>query len=113
MSDRPEQQSNQPAPLPEGLAAARFEFDKQVEARQSQLEERKLKQAWFDTWTRLITAILIGLLLTGGIQCYSAVAQKAQKDREEAAQKAQKEREEATQRAQVAIQLANAREKAL
>ena len=103
---------------------SRFEFDKQVEARQSQLEERKLKQAWIDTWTRFIGTLLVGVLITGGVQWYSVrsekeaktraeSAQKAQKDLEEAAQRAQKDREEATQRAQVAIQLANAREKAL
>jgi len=95
------------------LAAARFEFEKEVEDRKSELEERKLKQARVDTWTRFIGTLAVGLLIAGGIQWYSIRSENDAKLRAEANQKEQREREQSAQEAQVAIQLANAREKAL
>lgn len=113
MSDQPEPKGKTPTPSPEELAAARFEFDKQVEDRRSQLEARQLRQARFDTWSRLVGTVVVGLLITGGIQAYGIQSEREANARAESAQQAQKEREESTQKAQVAIQLANAREKAL
>ena len=124
MRDQPERQSNGSPPSPDELAAARFEFDKEVEDRKIQLEERKLKQARVDTWTRLFGTLAVGLLIAGGVQWYSIRSesdaklraetnQKVQREREQSAQVAQREREQSAQEAQVAIQLTNAREKAL
>lgn len=113
MSDQPGPPGGEPIPSSDKLAAARFEFDKQVEERQSRLEERKLRQARFDSWSRVIGTVVVGLLITGGLQWYSIRSDSEARHRAELAQKAQKEREESTQQAQVAIQLANAREKAL
>lgn len=87
---------------PEELAADRLAFDKGVESRRSHLEESKLKQARVDTWTRFVGTIFVGILVTGGIQWYGIRNQEADRERSESAQQAQ-----------VAIQLANAREKAL
>jgi hypothetical protein len=113
MSDQLGPPSGEPALSPDKLAAARFEFDKQVEERQGQLEERKLRQARFDSWSRVVGTVIVGLLVTGGLQWYSIRSDYEAKTRADVAQKAQKEREESAQQAQVAIQLANAREKAL
>jgi len=113
MSDRQDRQSNAPSAPADELAAARFKFEKEVEDRKSQLEERKLKQARVDTWTRFIGTLAVGLLIAGGIQWYSIRSDNEAKLRAEANQKEQREREQSAQEAQVAIQLANAREKAL
>src|SRR5262245_28124959 len=65
MSDQPGPPGGEPIPSSDKLAAARFEFDKQVEERQSRLEERKLRQARFDSWSRVIGTVVVGLLITG------------------------------------------------
>ena len=82
--------------------AARFAFDKDLEGRKLDLEERKLKQARVDTWTRLVGTIVAGIIVTGAIQWYGISSDEAARKRAQSAEQAQ-----------IAIQLTNAREKAL
>lgn len=132
-TDRP-QEANATGSTREA-AAARFEFEKQAEERKTQLEEKKLKQARFDTWARFAGTVALGVLVTGGIQWYGIraegeakaraviaedarntrelAAEEARNTRQLAAQQTQKTIERHKQQAEMVIQLTNAREKAL
>lgn len=89
-------------PPPASSEQAHHEFDRWVEEKKLDLEDRRLRQSRIDTWTRFVGTVAVGLLVTGGIQWYGMRNEQAARDRSES-----------TQQAQVAIQLANARERAL
>jgi hypothetical protein len=82
--------------------ASRTHFDRQIEERRLDLEERRLKQARIDTWTRFLGTMLVGVFIAGGATVYSKHLDRRTAD---AAREATK--------AEVAIQLTNAREKTL
>jgi hypothetical protein len=116
LSVRPHQSS----PLDD---ASKFEFQRDLEARKLDLEERKLSQARLDMWTKFIGTVFVGGLLTAGVtlatrwmdtqsQKRAGAAEAAARERAAAAEAAAKERAESAQRADVAVQLVNARERA-
>lgn len=97
------------------LEMARFEFDKALENRKLELEERKFAQARTDMWLRFVTAILLGGIVTVGFNYYAA---RRAEDKKEAEDKraeelriAEADRAARARQAQVAIELVNAREK--
>src|SRR5262249_22815353 len=87
-------------PPASNLETTRFEFERNLEVDKLKLEKEKLKQARVDTWTRFAGTLLIGILVTGDIQCYSTINDRSARNQTQS-----------TQQAQVAIQLASAREK--
>lgn len=95
------------------LEAARFEFEKALEASKLELEKRKLKQARVDTWTKFVSTIGVGVVVAGGLQLYSNAEATVSRSRDEEAHKVQAERAASAQKAQIAIELTSSREKAL
>ena len=98
---------------PESGARARTQFDREIEERKLDLEERRLKQARIDTWTRFVGTILVGALIAGGVQIYSKQADTRARDLDRRAESATNDRAQKATQAQIAIQLTNAREKTL
>jgi hypothetical protein len=89
-------------PEPSNLEEKRFAFEQSIESQKLDLEVRKLRQAKFDTWTKFLSTIVVGAVVTAGVQLYSSSSEHAATVRAQSAQ-----------RSQVAVQLANSRERAL
>jgi hypothetical protein len=98
---------------PANLEEQRFEFEKSNEREKLDLETRKLGQAKFDTWTKFLSTIVIGAVVTAGVPYYTWSSDRFAKARAEVAERATAKLAQSAQRSQVAIQLANSRESAL
>lgn len=96
-----------------GIEAGRLESEKQAEERKARLEEKKLRQARFDTWMRFAGTVALGVLVTGGIQWYGIRSNTEAKKRADIARTSKEIIERKVQRGQMLIQLTNARENAL
>jgi hypothetical protein len=100
-------------PEPSNLEEKRFAFEQSIESQKLHLEVRKLHQAKFDTWTKFLSTIVVGVIVTAGVQFYTWSSDRSAKARAEVAERAATARAQSAQRSQVAIQLTNSRERAL